>query len=162
MISRMWRPFKPNEDGQLRKKLPTNSKHDQGLRTLIQLPTPNGNHKDSNIVLKYGLALVIKPIFFLNRSHEGSIVSCFLKSCHLCKKTLRLDKEVFMYRGDQGFCSEKCRDRQIYLDEIKELESSTKKTLALYRSCRDEVSPWRRNKHIGRTTTNDRVIFSLS
>ncbi|CAI0419301.1 unnamed protein product [Linum tenue] len=29
-----------------------------------------------------------------------------------------------MYRGDQGFCSRQCRDKQVKLDEIKEAEES--------------------------------------
>ncbi|CAI0418882.1 unnamed protein product [Linum tenue] len=29
-----------------------------------------------------------------------------------------------MYRGDQGFCSRKCRDKQVKLDQIKEAEES--------------------------------------
>ncbi|KAJ4829271.1 hypothetical protein Tsubulata_050193 [Turnera subulata] len=61
--------------------------------------------------------------------------SCYLKSCFLCNKTLSLDKDVYMYRGDQGFCSVQCRDRQIYSDEMRELEASTKKTINSYRYC---------------------------
>ncbi|PIA43244.1 hypothetical protein AQUCO_02000581v1 [Aquilegia coerulea] len=38
--------------------------------------------------------------------------------------------DVYMYRGDQGFCSVECRCRQIYMDEMKELEESTKAMLA--------------------------------
>ena len=38
-------------------------------------------------------------------------------------------------RGDQGFCSIECRNRQIVLDEMKELEASTKNMVASYRRC---------------------------
>ncbi|XP_020593370.1 uncharacterized protein LOC110033657 [Phalaenopsis equestris] len=41
----------------------------------------------------------------------------FLQSCFLCKKKLSLQKEVYMYRGDQGFCSAECRCKQILQDE---------------------------------------------
>ncbi|KAL5755462.1 hypothetical protein ACOSQ2_020208 [Xanthoceras sorbifolium] len=61
--------------------------------------------------------------------------SCFLKSCFLCNKNLSLDKDVYMYRGDQGFCSIECRNRQIVLDDMRELENSTKKMVAYYRNC---------------------------
>lgn len=33
-------------------------------------------------------------------------------------------------RGDQGFCSVECRNRQIVLDEKRELESSTKRMVS--------------------------------
>lgn len=38
-------------------------------------------------------------------------------------------------RGDQGFCSVECRNRQMALDEIRELESSTKRMVKSYRNC---------------------------
>ncbi|KAL8118839.1 hypothetical protein AgCh_016363 [Apium graveolens] len=55
-----------------------------------------------------------------------------IKSCWLCKKKLRADKDVYMYKGDQGFCSVECRDRQIYLDDISDLEASTKRLVSSY------------------------------
>lgn len=57
----------------------------QGLRILTKIA--NGNSK-----------ILVKPVFCLNqRTQENH--SCFLlKSCHLCQKTLSLDKEVYMYR----------------------------------------------------------------
>lgn len=44
-------------------------------------------------------------------------------------------------RGDIGFCSIVCRDRQIVMDEMRDLEGSTKKMLAAYRrrSCTSKV-----------------------
>ncbi|CAN7028827.1 unnamed protein product [Brassica rapa subsp. trilocularis] len=60
---------------------------------------------------------------------------CFLKTCHLCMKQLHQDKDIFMYRGDLGFCSRECRESQILIDEKKELEASTKMMLAAYRRC---------------------------
>jgi len=46
---------------------------------------------------------------------------------------------VCLCRGDQGFCSVECRNRQIVLDEMKELESSTKKMVASHRQCSSEA-----------------------
>ncbi|MED6187536.1 hypothetical protein PIB30_077360 [Stylosanthes scabra] len=57
---------------------------------------------------------------------------CFLKTCNLCNKQLRPDKDIYMYRGDQGFCSIECRNRQIVLDDMRELENSTKQMVASY------------------------------
>ncbi|KAM0001199.1 putative Zf-FLZ domain, FCS-Like Zinc finger [Helianthus debilis subsp. tardiflorus] len=72
-----------------------------------------------------------KPIFQRNQilSHHHPPPPCFLKSCFLCHKHLPLNKEVYMYRGDQGFCSEECRSRQIYIDDVAQLEISTKKMI---------------------------------
>ncbi|KAL8252567.1 hypothetical protein R6Q59_036260 [Mikania micrantha] len=52
----------------------------------------------------------------------SSYPRCFLKSCFLCHKHLSPNKDVYMYRGDQGFCSEECRSRQIYIDDLTRLQ----------------------------------------
>ncbi|KAL4281553.1 hypothetical protein GQ457_03G021610 [Hibiscus cannabinus] len=44
----------------------------------------------------------------------------FLDACFLCKKSLRGNSDIFMYRGDTPFCSEECRQEQIHMDEAKE------------------------------------------
>ncbi|CAL0314335.1 unnamed protein product [Lupinus luteus] len=44
----------------------------------------------------------------------------FLELCFLCKKPLGKNRDIFMYRGDTPFCSEDCRQEQIYMDEAKE------------------------------------------
>ncbi|KAL1319658.1 hypothetical protein HN51_064459 [Arachis hypogaea] len=46
--------------------------------------------------------------------------SNFLSSCHLCRKKLD-GKDIYMYRGEKGFCSPECRSRQMMMDERKEL-----------------------------------------
>ncbi|RWR80581.1 DUF581 domain-containing protein [Cinnamomum micranthum f. kanehirae] len=44
----------------------------------------------------------------------------FLDSCHLCKKPLGGNRDIFMYRGNTPFCSEECRQEQMDIDEAKE------------------------------------------
>ncbi|KAL3723548.1 hypothetical protein ACJRO7_035683 [Eucalyptus globulus] len=61
--------------------------------------------------------------------------SCFLKTCALCSKKLRPDQDIYMYRGDEGYCSVECRDRRIMMDEMKELEASTKRMVSSPRHC---------------------------
>ncbi|KAL8105362.1 hypothetical protein AgCh_029236 [Apium graveolens] len=39
----------------------------------------------------------------------------FLAKCFLCRKKLLPTKDIFMYKGDKGFCSVECR--QIQIDE---------------------------------------------
>uniref|UniRef100_A0A453KVJ5 FLZ-type domain-containing protein n=1 Tax=Aegilops tauschii subsp. strangulata TaxID=200361 RepID=A0A453KVJ5_AEGTS len=57
----------------------------------------------------------------------------FSGACFLCRRELSPDKDVYMYRGDQGFCSEECRRQQILSDEAREHEamvSKERRTLA--------------------------------
>ncbi|XP_052180461.1 FCS-Like Zinc finger 13-like [Diospyros lotus] len=49
--------------------------------------------------------------------------SYFLSCCHLCQKKLH-GKDIYMYRGEKGFCSKECRYKQIVMDERKEQCSS--------------------------------------
>ncbi|XP_058006608.1 FCS-Like Zinc finger 17-like [Hevea brasiliensis] len=105
-----------------------------GLQTLVQISSSEGKSK-SNVVLKTSMKKVnhhhLPPA-----SSATTIESyCYLKSCYLCKKKLSLHKDIYMYRGDQGFCSIECRNRQIVLDEMKELEISTKQITKSYRHC---------------------------
>ncbi|KAJ0228920.1 Zf-FLZ domain-containing protein [Hirschfeldia incana] len=93
----------------------------------LQLVTADSKEKLNNIVIKSSL----RP----NRSIPNISDLCFLKTCHLCLKQLRQDKDVYMYRGDLGFCSKECRESQILMDEKKELEASTKMMLASFRRC---------------------------
>ncbi|KAE8719959.1 putative Senescence-associated protein 21 [Hibiscus syriacus] len=89
--------------------------------------------------------VLVKPAFKISlpgsRNHRRrsrsppADESFFLKSCQLCHKKLSLEKEVYMYRGDQGFCSIDCRERQIVLDEMRELELSAKTMLESPRHC---------------------------
>ncbi|KAL2530582.1 hypothetical protein Fot_23183 [Forsythia ovata] len=41
----------------------------------------------------------------------------FLDHCFLCKQKLLPGKDIYMYKGDKGFCSVECRCRQISIDE---------------------------------------------
>ncbi|KAJ0256467.1 FCS-Like Zinc finger 13 [Hirschfeldia incana] len=43
----------------------------------------------------------------------------FLTSCCLCKKRLQ-GKDIYMYKGEMGFCSAECRSVQIMQDEQNE------------------------------------------
>ncbi|KAL4386543.1 hypothetical protein GQ457_09G004880 [Hibiscus cannabinus] len=106
-----------------------------GLRILTHTSLPK-----SNVLVKPAFRITLPDSRNHRRSSCGSRSppadeSCFLKSCQLCRKKLSLDKEVYMYRGDQGFCSIDCRERQIVLDEMRELQLSTKRMLESPRHC---------------------------
>ncbi|KAL7180562.1 hypothetical protein ACSBR1_043706 [Camellia fascicularis] len=136
---------------------------DVGLRILIQI---SQSKSKSNFVVKPKFNLK-KPTFVTTNRVDPT---CFLKSCHLCNKKLSLDKDVYMYKGDQGFCSVECRERQIYMDEMKEIEESTKKMVASFReSCRRASDRCEtgalleqfRQRHKPLSSPKDRAIFVL-
>ncbi|XP_020576121.1 uncharacterized protein LOC110021806 [Phalaenopsis equestris] len=81
-----------------------------GLQILISKHELEANN---NVVIKSSMKFCRKP-------------EDFLKFCHLCSKELSLQQEVYMYRGDQGFCSVECRNRQILEDERIEFNASTR------------------------------------
>uniref|UniRef100_A0ACD5Y111 Uncharacterized protein n=1 Tax=Avena sativa TaxID=4498 RepID=A0ACD5Y111_AVESA len=71
----------------------------------------HGRHAHAaNIVLKQ----MVRPL------RAAAVPCCFLKACSLCRRELSPNKDVYMYRGDQGFCSEECRGQQILVDEARE------------------------------------------
>ncbi|XP_072973406.1 FCS-Like Zinc finger 17-like [Typha angustifolia] len=91
-----------------------------GLKILIQHQT-----QGSNVVVKPSIRsrmVAVQAWQFPRRAVPQE--SGFLKACLMCKKELNSQKDIYMYRGDQGFCSEECRRRQISLDERQELEAS--------------------------------------
>ncbi|XP_062156895.1 FCS-Like Zinc finger 17-like [Alnus glutinosa] len=127
MLARVKSPFKLED----KKSISNKESLPVGLRILVQI-----SHGESNILVKSALRSC-------QRTSQGHhhlqtskpVESCFLKTCQLCNKKLSPDKDVYMYRGDQGFCSIECRNRQIVLDEAREIETSTKQMLASYRHC---------------------------
>lgn len=44
----------------------------------------------------------------------------FLEACFLCKRQLGRGTDIYMYKGEMGFCSEECREQQIEMNEAQE------------------------------------------
>ncbi|KAG6593580.1 Protein MARD1 [Cucurbita argyrosperma subsp. argyrosperma] len=124
MLPKLGRPFRMKErNGKLREtdNNPRNSKA-VGLGILVhRSPQPN-------LLLKHSTKLASSTQIISNNS-------CFLKTCLLCHKNLDPHEDIYMYRGDQGYCSIKCRNQQIENDERRELEDSTRKILESFRQC---------------------------
>ncbi|XP_074560710.1 FCS-Like Zinc finger 17-like isoform X2 [Curcuma longa] len=114
----------------------------EGLRIVIQHST-----RRSNVVIKSSLNSCM-PHHLLSLRATSATQSGFLKTCFLCKTELSPHKDVYMYRGDQGFCSEECRGHQILIDERKEMEvSSTRERLkATHHRCLHESGRHRRRR----------------
>ncbi|KAF8111439.1 hypothetical protein N665_0076s0409 [Sinapis alba] len=67
----------------------------------------------------------------------------FLNSCCLCKKRLQ-GKDIYMYKGEMGFCSAECRSVQIMTDERNE-------------QCKTQIS---RNVDVSKSTCAGEQSFS--
>lgn len=137
MLLKFRSPFKLEEKDDHKPSRETTVKKSTvvGLRIIVEsASSAQGDQNHSNVVVKSALRLMSKPAIKNSADDLDEYYSCFLKTCNLCNKGLSLDKEVYMYRGDQGFCSLECRNRQIFLDEMRELEASTKQMVASYRS----------------------------
>ncbi|KAL0909682.1 hypothetical protein M5K25_020570 [Dendrobium thyrsiflorum] len=79
------------------------------------------------ILIKHGgidSKVLIKSSMKKNKPVLEHLSAEFHKSCFSCSNELSLQKEVYMYRGDQGFCSVECRYKQILQDERKETDST--------------------------------------
>ncbi|KAL1329439.1 hypothetical protein HN51_046551 [Arachis hypogaea] len=114
-----------------------NKNNKNSMDVVVGLRLLTSSSSKSNVLVKSSLLLVRNKAY--NHNHQIQTCPqqsqqdyCFLKTCNLCNKQLRSDKDIYMYRGDQGFCSIECRNRQIVLDDMRELENSTKQMVASY------------------------------
>ncbi|KAI3847904.1 hypothetical protein MKX03_026143 [Papaver bracteatum] len=80
--------------------------------------------------------IAVKPTFKLSggslKTSSNGIFSSvsesnFMKACSLCRKKLSPQKNIYMYKGDQSFCSDDCRCRKILIEELlmEEMEEET-------------------------------------
>ncbi|KAI3919360.1 hypothetical protein MKX01_038830 [Papaver californicum] len=117
----------------------SSSSNSVGLRILINNHSTSLQESNNTILVKHTFKLSVLASTY-------SLESSFLKACGLCKKKLNPQKNVYMYMGDQGFCSVDCRSRQIVKDEIREIEISTKKILSSSPYCPKNVRIRLRNR----------------
>ncbi|XP_074590398.1 FCS-Like Zinc finger 15-like [Curcuma longa] len=61
--------------------------------------------------------IISKTSLLSSHGGGGGGGSTFLDRCFLCRRKLQQGKDIYMYRGDRGFCSEECRRRQMFMDE---------------------------------------------
>ncbi|KAL1215473.1 Protein INCREASED RESISTANCE TO MYZUS PERSICAE 1 [Cardamine amara subsp. amara] len=59
-----------------------------------------------------------------HHNHNPTVVMAtnnddFLRTCSLCNRSLCHRRDIYMYRGNNAFCSLECREKQIKLDERK-------------------------------------------
>ncbi|CAI0429057.1 unnamed protein product [Linum tenue] len=58
----------------------------------------------------------------------------FLRTCGLCQRRLAPSNDIYMYRGDTGFCSLECREEQMKKDARKEKYQQRSKLSAVTNS----------------------------
>ncbi|WOL12012.1 FCS-Like Zinc finger 17 [Canna indica] len=83
----------------------------------------------SNVVIKSAVSTCKLQMPQACNLCKGLPELSFLKSCFFCRKELNPSRDVYMYRGDQGFCSEECRSHLILRDEREEFEISIRDRL---------------------------------
>ncbi|XP_073040688.1 FCS-Like Zinc finger 8-like [Primulina eburnea] len=63
---------------------------------------------------------IIKTGSFVETNASDSPPMSFLSSCHTCKQSLELGKEIYIYRGETAFCSHECRYQEMLFEKNEE------------------------------------------
>lgn len=85
-------------------------------------PNPKKTHIFDNCIVEScggdGFLCSKKESRFLEDQNSSFYASeGFLSFCHACGKSLAQGKDIFMYRGEQAFCSHECREREMVSEE---------------------------------------------
>ncbi|XP_074307228.1 uncharacterized protein LOC141642347 [Silene latifolia] len=98
-----------------------------GLRLVLTL---EGHEKgvssksNNNTIINKATTILMNNVMMMNKPQATAIATAttaenFLDCCFLCRRELLLGKDVYMYKGDRGFCSTECRSKQILMDDEK-------------------------------------------
>ncbi|RZC85914.1 hypothetical protein C5167_026586 [Papaver somniferum] len=115
---------------------------------------PSISSQESNNII------AVKPTFKLSggslkTSSNGNFSSVsepnFMKACSLCRKKLSPLKNIYMYKGDQSFCSDDCRCRKILIEELlmEEMEEETTIELVPRKEISSSSSHFATNINVG-------------
>ncbi|KAJ0790687.1 putative Zf-FLZ domain-containing protein [Helianthus annuus] len=69
------------------------------------------------------LTATISPRNHRRNSADHMETPHFMTACRLCNRRLITGRDIFMYRGDNAFCSSECRQEQMNEDEKKDKHS---------------------------------------
>ncbi|XP_044979641.1 FCS-Like Zinc finger 17-like [Hordeum vulgare subsp. vulgare] len=97
-----------------------------GLQLIIQ-PSPRRQQRPPLAVLRR--SSVRSPAANLQESSGGQpfVGLEFLKCCLCCCKKIDVDMDVFVYKGQQAFCSAECRCQHMAREERREIEILVRK-----------------------------------
>ncbi|KAJ4957828.1 hypothetical protein NE237_024939 [Protea cynaroides] len=143
---------------------PTFIEEDNGLASLADMEAGfSGNHHHPLLMRSSGFSASMRrasykalssPTYSSTRSPRFFEEPHFLEACYLCKKPLRDNRDIFMYRGDTPFCSEECRQEQIEMDEAKENWNLSASMKAMRKEQKKtSTSPGKAQKYSVRTGT---------
>ncbi|GAB2298213.1 zinc-finger of the FCS-type, C2-C2, variant 2 [Dionaea muscipula] len=87
-------------------------------------PNPKTTHIFGNCVVDSSSSEVSSPAAkrkkeVLSWSSSSSSSEGFLRFCHHCKVELGRGKDIYIYRGEKGFCSQECRCQEMLLDAVE-------------------------------------------
>ncbi|TVU48164.1 hypothetical protein EJB05_07790 [Eragrostis curvula] len=97
-----------------------------GLRLIIQ---PSPRQRLPAVLLRRS-AVRAPAATSASKCHENGRMFVgleFLKCCFCCHKKLDADMDVFVYKGEQAFCSAECRSQHIAKEERREIEHLVRK-----------------------------------
>ncbi|CAN8280373.1 unnamed protein product [Cochlearia groenlandica] len=86
-------------------------------RVISHGPNPTITHIFDNSVFveETGLSSVsLQPLAMETNKTED-----FLRCCYTCKKSLDDKQDIYIYRGEKGFCSSECRYHEMLLDHME-------------------------------------------
>ncbi|MBA0681597.1 hypothetical protein Goari_023391 [Gossypium aridum] len=102
-----------------------------GLSVILENQKSGSN---INIISKKSPQVISKTSMLINTTSSSKVsfvkselnygAPAFLEQCFLCKQKLLPAKDIYMYKGDRGFCSVECRCRQILMDEEEILKKA--------------------------------------
>ncbi|KAL0367733.1 UNVERIFIED_CONTAM: FCS-Like Zinc finger 15 [Sesamum radiatum] len=98
---------------------------------------------------------------FARRKSMCSSSEGFLDHCFLCKQKLLPAKDIYMYKGDRGFCSVECRCRQMFMDE-EEANTTTAKSGCTTREYNCSLAAMKPPPQLPTTTTTTATTSSRS
>ncbi|VAH86835.1 unnamed protein product [Triticum turgidum subsp. durum] len=97
-----------------------------GLRLIIQ-PSPRRQQRPALAVLRRSSVRSTAADLQESSGCRPFLGLEFLKCCLCCCKKIDGDMDVFVYKGEQAFCSAECRSQQIAREERREIEILVRK-----------------------------------
>ncbi|XP_038875659.1 FCS-Like Zinc finger 15 [Benincasa hispida] len=89
-----------------------------GLSVILESNQGDFRKKSSQVISKSSILLMnLSSSSSKNNRPFLQTPSLRLEFCFLCKQKLLPGNDIYMYKGDRGFCSVECRCRQILMDE---------------------------------------------
>ncbi|XAR48691.1 hypothetical protein NMG60_11031589 [Bertholletia excelsa] len=88
-----------------------------GLRLVLESLEPQVIYK-STIIIRSLSSPSSPPL-------SAAAAAGFLDRCSLCRRKLLPGKDIYMYKGDEAFCTVECRCRRMVMDEEEKKISSS-------------------------------------